>query len=312
MYTRAMPELPEVETVAAGLRSLVLGKQVERVEILAPKIVQSNRSEVAEFFEGANIQSVDRRGKVLLLGLSSQYTAMMHLKMTGQLVYVDTDDRFGAGHPNASLVATLPDRSTRVVVHFAEGGHLFFNDQRKFGWIKLVPTSELMEETFLKKLGPEPLDPDFTSRMFMERLATRTGSLIKAALLDQTVIAGVGNIYADEALYAARVHPARRVANVTNTQLAALYAALREVLLLSIELGGSSDKNYVNAEGKKGSYISFAKVFRREGLQCERDGALIQKYRIAGRGTHICPVCQKRPRGFSYEAKRMRGRRRTP
>ena len=179
-----------------------------------------------------------------------------------------------------------------MTVSLEDGSHLFFNDQRKFGWVKLVETARIPEDTFIAKLGPEVLSADFTFAIFRDRLMRRKRTSIKAAIMDQSVMAGVGNIYADEGLYAARIHPATLVERVSPVKLKRLYEALREVMRLSISLGGSSDKNYVDAEGKRGSYLKFAQVFRREGEVCGRCGTTLIKLRVAGRGTHICPRCQ--------------------
>jgi formamidopyrimidine-DNA glycosylase len=157
----------------------------------------------------------------------------------------------------------------------------------------LVPTAEVPNIDFFQKVGPEPLGADFSAADFVARIRRRPNSAIKAVLLDQTVIAGIGNIYADESLFAAKIHPSRRVHDVADKELAVLYEELRRVLHLSIEKGGSTDKNYVTAEGKRGSYLTFARVFRREGQPCDRCGTTIIKTRVAGRGTHICPSCQR-------------------
>lgn len=288
-----MPELPEVETVRLGLGRLIVGQTVRAVKTYdSPKSFPNNSDEVAAFLIGARVKAVRRRAKVLMIDFDSGYSLVTHLKMTGQLVFRG-DKSFGAGHPSDSLVAKLPDRSTRASLEFSDGSQLFFNDQRKFGWMKLYPTLEVGEIDFMKKVGPEPLEDDFTAEVFIPRLRRRNGTTIKAAILDQTVLAGVGNIYADESLWAARIHPATRVRDVTDEQIKLLLAEIKSVLALSIEKGGSTDRNYVNAEGKKGSYIEFASVFRREGLSCKRHPeVLIEKIRVAGRGTHFCPVCQ--------------------
>jgi len=287
-----MPELPEVETVRLGLQRLLPGKAVKAVESNWDKSFPNAAGDVAQFVVGAEVVLVGRRAKVLLIELSSKYSLVVHLKMTGQLVYRG-QEQFGAGHPNNSLIGELPDRSTRVILTFTDGSKLFFNDQRKFGWMRLIPTAEVMNIDFFKKVGPEPLSIDFTPEIFRERLQRRKNSTIKAAILDQTVLAGIGNIYADEGLWGAKIHPSMRVRDLTKKQTTALYDALMAVLKLSIEKGGSTDKNYVDAEGKKGSYLSFANVFRREGQPCRRCGAIIEKIRVAGRGTHICPNEQK-------------------
>ncbi len=340
-----MPELPEVETVRTGLIQLIIGKQIAGVTHDWAKSFPNAKYDVEQFLVGAKVLAVRRRAKVLLIDLSTEHTLVIHLKMTGQMVYVSTQKRFGAGHPNDSLIGQLPDKSTRVIFCLQEGkddalelsarkrrsaeqgvqmvhlgstgvtdnamgqeywqsfglsskagqcvAHLFFNDQRKFGWVKLFPTVEVPNIDFFKRVGPEPLATDFTQSDFRERLLKRPNTNIKAALLDQSVIAGVGNIYADESLWGAKIHPTKLVKTLSKTQTNKLFTELQFVLNLAIEKGGSSDKNYVNAEGKKGSYMSFARVFRREGQACPRCGTTIIKTRVAGRGTHTCPVCQK-------------------
>jgi formamidopyrimidine-DNA glycosylase len=286
-----MPELPEVETVRRGLHKLIIDRVVRHVRHDTPKGFPNAISDVEEFLIDAHVTDVRRRAKVLLIDLSTQYTLVIHLKMTGQLVFRG-EVIFGAGHPSDSLIGELPDRSTRVTIEFYDGSHLYFNDQRKFGWMKLLPTIEVPNIDFMKKVGPEPLEADFTPQEFMQRFKRRARTSIKAALLDQTVIAGVGNIYADESLWGAKIHPKRLVGVVTELEFERLYIELRAVMNLAIEKGGSTDKNYVNAEGKRGSYMDFARVFRREGQPCPRCGTTIVKFKAAGRGTHICPHCQ--------------------
>lgn len=286
-----MPELPEVETVRRGLRELIIERTVKTVEHDTPKGFPNAVADVEQFLIKATIIDVRRRAKVLLIDLSSGYSLVIHLKMTGQLVFRG-EAVFGAGHPSDSLIGKLPDRSTRVVFTFTDDSHLYFNDQRKFGWVKLMPTLEVPNIDFMKKVGPEPLEKNFTAKEFEERFKRRAKTSIKAALLDQTVVAGVGNIYADESLWGAKIHPKRLVNTVTSTEFALLYKELRLVMNLAIKKGGSTDKNYVNAEGKRGSYMDFARVFRREGKACPRCSAIIIKFKAAGRGTHICPHCQ--------------------
>ncbi len=314
-----MPELPEVETVKRGLDRLIVGKTICTVQHGSDKSFPNSQSSVDEFMIGAEIVVVKRRAKVLLIELSTSYTIMVHLKMTGQLVFVgqkrirgrgsetgeavipqssifnpqSSDEvRWGAGHPNDSLVLELPDRSTRVTILFKDDSKLYFNDQRRFGWVKLLPTALVSQEPFMQKVGPEPLNTAFTDEVFLGRVKRRKGTSIKAAILDQTVLAGIGNIYADEGLWMSKIHPATLVRNVSDKKLRELRANLVSVLQLSIDKGGSTNKNYVNAEGGKGSYMDFANVFRREGLPCNRCGTTIEKSRVAGRGTHTCPKCQ--------------------
>lgn len=286
-----MPELPEVETVRSGLSTLIPGKKVQAVFHDWPKSFPNAAADVKAFLIGASITAVRRRAKVLMIDLDSQYSLVIHLKMTGQMVFVG-EQRFGAGHPNDSLVDALPDTSTRVTLEFTDGSRLFFNDQRKFGWVKLMPTIEIPNIDFFQKVGPEPLGAEFTWQAFRDRFQGRKNTNIKAALLDQTVVAGVGNIYADESLWGAKIHPRRLVKDISDTEFKLLFQELQYVLQLAIDKGGSSNHTYVNAEGKKGSYMDFARVFRREKLPCPRCGTTIEKSKVAGRGTHTCPICQ--------------------
>ena len=318
-----MPELPEVETVRRGLAELLPGRVVARTAVFdSPKSFPNAPADVEQFLYGARVTAVRRRAKVLMIDLDTHYSLVVHLKMTGQLVFrqssrhgvrvspkksrgprkvthnfsADTAreiDDFAGGHPNDSLIGELPDRSTRVQIDFVDGSRLFFNDQRKFGWVKLLPTDEVKNLPFMQKVGPEPLDETTRAEDFVQRIRRRQNSMVKPAFLDQAVIAGVGNIYADEALWAARLHPQMRVKNISDQQLNTLFNELRQILQLSIDQGGSTDKNYVDAEGRKGNYLTFAHVFRREGQACHRhpDQEII-KLKVGGRGTHVCPVCQ--------------------
>lgn len=289
-----MPELPEVETVRLGLQEFLPGQKIKSISTDWPKSLPIKADSQAAGLIGSTIKSVERRGKLIIVPLSSEYSLLVHLKMTGQLVYRPNQGKgFGGGHPNDSLVDKLPDKSTRVIIELSKGT-LFFNDQRKFGWVKLEKTKGLYENNaFLRKLGPEPLEDHYTLKQFKSALKRHPKTSIKAAILNQEVLAGVGNIYADESLFAARIHPLTKVEKVSAVKLHRLYDAIREVMSLSIKLGGSSDRNYVDAKGNRGSYLKFAQVFRKEGSECPRCGHEIIKIRAAGRGTHICPHCQK-------------------
>jgi formamidopyrimidine-DNA glycosylase len=286
-----MPELPEVETLRTGLSEYIIGLKIKSVNIYNQKSF-INQEAMNDHFYGSEITAIKRRAKVLKIELSSGYTLLAHLKMTGQLVYVGSKV-FGAGHPTESLMGKLPDRSTRVQIEFSNGSKLFFNDQRKFGWLRLLPTIEVDQIDFMKKVGPEPLDDKFTFKVFKARIQRRLGSNIKSVLLDQTVLAGIGNIYADESLWGSKIHPETRVKDLSDARIKLLLKDIKYILNLSIEKGGSSNRNYVQADGKKGSFTEFARVFRREKFPCPRCGEVIIKLRVAGRGTHICPACQK-------------------
>jgi len=286
-----VPELPEVETVRRGLERLVVGRRVEAVEVFEAKSFPLAPELIVRHVEGARLTAARRRAKLLILDLDDDYSLLGHLKMTGQLVVRGAED-WGGGHPTDSLLARLPDRSTRVAITFDDGTRLFFNDQRKFGWLTALPTAEVDDLPFIAKLGPEPLDPAGFAE-FRRRAERHARTSIKAAILNQEVLAGVGNIYADESLWATRLHPSRPVAQVSPRKLRQLFQAAGDVMKLSLDLGGSTDRTYVDAEGNKGSYLTFAHVFRREGLPCPRCGHPIRKTRVAGRGTHYCPACQR-------------------
>ena len=288
-----MPELPEVETVKNGLKQLIVGKTIQSVTFDTAKSFPNKKEDVSRYLIGSSVVSVIRRAKVIIIELDSKYSLLVHLKMTGQLVYKDKSVRFGAGHPNDSLIGKLPDKSTRVVLSFKQGGKLFFNDQRKFGWIKLIATAEIPNVDFFKKIGPDALAGDMTWQKFRERLLRRPRSGIKAVLLDQSIIAGLGSIYTDEVLWASRIHPSQPAADLSSRKIHELYDNIVAILRLAIAKGGSTDRNYVDAEGKKGSYLKYAKVFRLNGTPCQRCGTAIIKIRVAGRGTHICPSCQR-------------------
>ncbi|MBR3246500.1 bifunctional DNA-formamidopyrimidine glycosylase/DNA-(apurinic or apyrimidinic site) lyase [Candidatus Saccharibacteria bacterium] len=282
-----MPELPEVETIRRGLNKFILKESITSTDVLCEK------SFIGTPITGTVI-SIRRFGKALVIDLDNQQSLMIHLRMTGQLIY-DGKSRYAAGHPSDNFTADLPNRQTRVVLHF-KNGTLYFNDQRKFGFIKVLPTSEVEKDSFIKKLAKEPWD--MTSDEFYDKLQKHPHSCIKATILDQSIITGLGNIYADEALFASRIHPERRSGTLTRQEADLLLESARAVMDRSIESGGSTMATYVKADGTKGDYLElFAQVFRREGKPCPRCGTEIIKIKVAGRGTHVCPHCQKKEQG---------------
>ncbi|MBP5512228.1 bifunctional DNA-formamidopyrimidine glycosylase/DNA-(apurinic or apyrimidinic site) lyase [Candidatus Saccharibacteria bacterium] len=284
-----MPELPEVETIRRGLTKFLSGLKITKIKILCDKSFIGPK----EIATGQKIQAIHRRGKALLIDLENGITLMVHLRMTGQLIFRG-DENFAGGHPTDSFVNELPDNQTRVIIEL-ENGTLFFNDQRKFGFIKVLETAEVANDTFIKSLAKEPWD--ITVAEFKENLMHHKSVPIKATILDQKMIAGVGNIYADEALYYAKLHPKNATGMLEDAQIEKLLEGIRNVMQASIDSGGSTMQTYVKADGTKGDYLRlFAKVFRREGEPCERCGTEIIKTRVAGRGTHICPNCQKEER----------------
>ena len=287
-----MPELPEVETVVRGLNRLILKKKITQVKHDWPKSFPNLEKDVNDFMIGAEIFKVQRRGKAIIIKLNNGWALVTHLRMTGQIVYRG-EENWGAGHPNDDFLNDLPNKSTRVEIDFEDQTKLFFNDQRKFGYMKLLPEPEIEELSFFQKLGPEPLEDNFTVEIFKERLLRKKNSLIKPTILDQSVIAGVGNIYADEALWRAKIHPETRIKDFSNVDFKNLHESIRFVMNKSIEKGGSTDRNYVNADGSRGNYLEYAAVYHKNGQPCKRCGTEISKIRVGGRGTHFCENCQK-------------------
>lgn len=291
-----MPELPEVETIRRGLTPLIVKKKIVQVEVdpTTKKAFQGDEGNVVD----ASVSEVRRRGKALLIDLDNGYTMMIHLRMTGQLIWrgENEEDNFAAGHPSKNFTDALPNKQTRVNFVFEEGV-LYFNDQRKFGFVKVLPTGEVEQEKFIAELAKEPWEMDV--KELFSKCQRHGKSPIKAVLLDQKVIAGLGNIYADESLFYASVHPATRAGELSEEQVGLILEGARSVMMASIDSGGSTMATYVKPDGTTGSYLeNFAQVFRREGRPCLRCGETILKTRVAGRGTHYCPKCQKVPEYF--------------
>ncbi|MDR2538871.1 MAG: bifunctional DNA-formamidopyrimidine glycosylase/DNA-(apurinic or apyrimidinic site) lyase [Bifidobacteriaceae bacterium] len=289
-----MPELPEVETIRRGLEELVVGAKIEAVKILVAKSYRGTHQDLNQYMIGARISQIRRFGKLLVFDLDNGHSFLVHLAMTGQLVFrsLDSSRDFGGGHPSDSFVHRLPDSSTRFIWRL-DNGLLFFNDQRIFGYIELVATSSVGQIPFIAKMGPEPFHyTEASVEEFLERINHHLGMPIKGAILDQAIAGGVGNIYADESLWMSEIHPATRVHFLTPEQLRAVFIHVAEVIQTSIDHGGSTSRNYINAKGERGRYLDFANVYGRQGLPCARCGTTIVKIKVAGRGTHICPTCQ--------------------
>jgi formamidopyrimidine-DNA glycosylase len=291
-----MPELPEVETIRLGLSQTVVGLKIIDVAILHVKSFQSPVDHVQAHVLGAEITALERRGKVLIMELDNGYSLLFHLKMTGQIVLVRPGgERYAGGHPTNSMASQLPDKSTKVLFQLSDGSTLYFNDQRVFGWIKLVSNADVLRDSLIARLGPEPLTENFELAPFAAMLIRRKNSPIKAVILDQSTVAGIGNIYADESLHLAKIHPARLAGSLTAAEPKRLYEAIKTIIALGVKHGGTSFTSYVNALGGKGDYLKNARVFRRQGLSCPVCGSTIIKIRVAGRGTHVCPNCQRPP-----------------
>ncbi|MFH0818848.1 MAG: bifunctional DNA-formamidopyrimidine glycosylase/DNA-(apurinic or apyrimidinic site) lyase [Patescibacteria group bacterium] len=291
-----MPELPEVETIKQDLRKQILRKKIKSVLIRKPKLIKSNKKEFVKVLLNSKFQEIDRIGKLMIfkivetrhgVSLQSQFL-LIHLKMTGQLIYQDKKNIIAGGHMN--IKDQLPGKQTHIIFEFQDGTKLFFNDQRQFGYMKVVDTKEL--EKVKEKFGIEPLTPSFTWQNFNKILQNRKTS-IKAVILNQKLIAGLGNIYADEALFLAGIRPDKKVNFLLLPEKKKLFSVINPLFKKAIKYRGTTFNNYVDSKGEKGNFSRVLKVFHRDGQKCCRCGALIKKSRVAGRGTHYCPFCQK-------------------
>lgn len=310
-YGIDMPELPEIETLARGLRKTVQGKTIKRIVVLEAKKFKGTPSELKKFVVGKKITAINRRAKWLALELSSGYSFIIHLKMTGQLLYQKKNEPFFLGGHSMSggtkktdnvdlpmdvavytTPPAYPNNHTRVTFEFTDGSHLYFQDMRKFGYVELYSAAETETYFANKKLAKEPLDDNYTLHYFTDQLTRRKNTTIKAALLDQTVVAGIGNIYADDTLFTARIHPARRVGSLTKQEIKMLHKATTTILQQAISSGGTSFSHYHQLDGTLGGYWKKRRVYQRTGEPCRRCKTPIKKIRCAGRGTHFCPSCQ--------------------
>jgi len=282
-----MPELPEVETIARQLDRKLAGKKITKVEILN----KSSFGGLSSSVTGDTVTSVSRKAKTLIFRLKSGLMLLSHLKMTGQMIYEDSTDRVAGGHPSHDFHAKLPNGHTRVVIHFDDGAKLFFNDLRKFGWVRVVDKEGFL--TYFQNYGPDAI-PTVDANYLMRKAIRRPRSSIKRFLLDQSIVSGIGNIYADEILFEARLHPETPVSNLKKEQWSALATIISAKLLFATEKGGTTDNDYVNAFGEKGGMQDFLNVYHKTGTPCPRNcGGKIERIKVAGRSTHYCPVCQK-------------------
>lgn len=274
-----MPELPEVETVKRSLQPILEGQRIDRIDVLYGGIIKNIAAE--DFCRQAAdriIENIGRRGKYLLFNLSGGYTLVIHLRMTGQLIAA-------AGNEPLS-------KHTHLIFYLSGGAQLRFVDIRKFGLVFLVPTGEWDKAGGLCDLGPEPLEEEFAPAVFQELIKKKKGRL-KAFLLDQRNIAGIGNIYADEIMFAAGLHPERRVETLKPDEIDKLYAAIKAKLEEGVESRGTSIRDYVDGRGEKGGFQEKLQVYDRGGQICVRCGTSLVKSVIAGRGSVFCPHCQR-------------------
>lgn len=277
-----MPELPEVETVRLGLQKYVVGHVIQDIEIRDSKIFQGS----AEQIIGAKIVDVKRVGKGLILDLSNKYSLAIHIKLTGQLVYRDDSLR---KTPLSLKVGTLPNKFTHVVFDLDKKAKLYYNDMRRFGWIKIVRTDDVFRLPFFKDMGPEPLK-DLTLEKFEQILKASTK--IKPLIMDQKKIGGVGNIYANDALFKAGIDPRRPAKSLSSSEIKKLYDAILSVVKLSLENGGASELSFVNILGQEGNYQNHTLIYGKTGSKCKKCGSIIKFFKLSGRGTYVCFNCQ--------------------
>lgn len=303
-----MPELPEVEIVKTGLQKKIVGLQISSIEISAPKIFRGEKNQII----GSKVKGIRRRGKLLIIDLSNNHSLVIHLKLTGQLVYYRPaltrrrgrdGDTATFGHPIPFAGTILPSKTTHVIFEFFDGSRLFYNDMRKFGYIKVVKTDEVENLKEMQEYGPEPFVTPIdrgssgqallTLQKFREILS-RKKSPVKLVLMDQTQIAGVGNIYANEALFLAGISPLRKANEIKENEAKKLYDSLLKALKEGIRYGGSSENAFVNSSGELGHMQEHSRVYGKPGKPCPNNcEGVIKRVTLGGRGTFYCERCQK-------------------
>jgi len=274
-----MPELPEVETIRSQLERELKGKKIIDVEIKVLKLVRAPLLTFKKAIVGAKIEDVRRRAKLLIFCLSNGYSLLIHLKLTGQLIIKNEKDQ--------------AEKYTHIIFYFSDDSKLFFNDLRKFGYIKSVKPNELDSELAKEKFGPEPLKKSFTLKKFKELITNRKITKIKPLLMDQTFIAGIGNLYAAEICFYAGVRPTKPACLLKQGEIKRLYKGIKIILRNAIKKGGSSVDTYIDTRGRQGSFVPFLRVYDRKGKPCFKCNCKVKMISLAGRGTYFCPKCQK-------------------
>ncbi|MBS4173787.1 DNA-formamidopyrimidine glycosylase [Bacillus sp. FJAT-49736] len=274
-----MPELPEVETIKRTLTQLVLGRTIKNVIVHWPKIIKKpdEKEQFIDALAGQSFEGIDRKGKFLIF-YTDDFALVSHLRMEG---------RYGLYQHTEPI-----DKHTHIIFQFTDGTELRYRDVRKFGTMHLFKKGEEFSSLPLLQLGPEPFSNLFTNDYLKEKLS-KTDRNIKAVLLDQTVIAGLGNIYVDEALYRAKIHPERKSRTLTYKEINILRKEIIATLEEAVEKGGSTVRTYVNTQGQIGMFQLQHFVYGKKGEPCQKCGTLIEKRVTAGRGTHFCPKCQR-------------------
>lgn len=288
-----MPELPEVETVVRGLRRRLVGERILAVEIRNPKSFLVDQKQIDQYLVGATVAKVERIQKLIVLQLSNGYSIVGHLKMTGQMMFEGKEkglQGFAGGHPEKSYEQPLPHKHTHVIITFPHGT-LYFNDLRKFGWLRLFSKDQLTTFLEAQQFGPDPLLKTFDGTYLWERIHIRKVP-IKSLLLDQHIAPGVGNIYADEALFDAKISPFRKGNEITKKESDVLAVSVKKVMEKGIKFGGTTKNNYRTVDGSKGEMQYHLKVYGREGEKCVNCSNLIERKKIGQRSSHYCSSCQ--------------------
>jgi formamidopyrimidine-DNA glycosylase len=305
LYNNNMPELPEVETIRNDLKRVILGKKITNIEVRNKKVVRSSLKEFFKVLRGNAFQDISRVGKLMIFHLKNGRYLLIHLKMTGQLIFsphpsplLRKERRGGvvAGGHEIGGEEKLPNAYTRVIFEFvdspsdsADKSKLYFNDLRLFGYLKLVGEEEL--KRVKGEYGIEPLTKGFTFEKFKELFKGKKVSA-KALLMDQKLIAGIGNLYADEILFKAEVRPTRIVNTLKKDEIKKIFKAVQDILKKAIKYRGTTFSDYVDSKGRRGNFTKFLNVYRREGKKCKKCGSIIKKIKIGGRGTRYCDKCQ--------------------
>jgi len=274
-----MPELPEIETIKKELKHSIRGRKISSINIYSKKTCHIKPKQITKYLLKNKIQDIKRRAKLLALQLENKYYLVFHLKLTGQILY------------QKNKQVQLTNKSTRVILNFTDGSSLLFNDPRHFGWLKLMSPQEW--EDINQQFGPEPLAKNFTFAKF-EQIFNKQKKAIKPLLMDQTLLAGIGNIYSQEACFCASILPNKPANQISKQNLKKLYSCLRKILKLAIYKRGASVRFYRNIFGKKGKMVPLLKVYHRAGQKCLRcQKGIIKKMSLAGRSTYYCSKCQK-------------------
>lgn len=290
-----MPELPEVETIRRDLKKIIK-KKFKTVEILDEKIISGSKKEFEKNITDKEIINISRIGKLIIIKLSGNLFFLIHLKMTGQLIYCRQGKLIAGGHSLGDnfkipgIGNELPNKHTRAIFTLSDQSKIFYNDLRRFGYLKLVDGKFLKNKK--AEFGSEPLDRDFSFGYLKEKAKNRKIN-IKQFLLDQKIIAGIGNIYADEILFRSKISPARPAGSLKDNELKKITESAKIIILEAIKHRGTTFSNFVDSEGKRGNYSSLLKVYGRKDEKCLICGGKIKKIKLNGRGTHFCSKCQK-------------------